>query len=311
MITRRRSVKLALGSMAATALGAEPEAGPVATRIVDTHVHLFDPTRPQGVLWPTKDSPLYHPAYPQDWAAVANKLGAREMVVIEASPWPEDNDWMLNLAAREKSILGFIGHLLPGSSDFAKEVKRLAANSVFRGVRVGGEELRNNIGTTDFARGAKLLADMDLVLELNGLDDLAQVAKFSAKVPGLRIVLEHAGSPGNPQALRPGWKEGIATLAKTRNVFCKVSALVEFGRPPDVKPPADPASYLPVLNHVWATFGDDRLMFGSDWPVSELTTPYKVQFKIVSDFFKSKSNEACEKFFWKNALAAYKWSERK
>ena len=312
MKTRRSTLKMAFGSAAAAALaGAEPVAAPVASRIIDTHTHFFDPTRPQGVPWPTKGSPLYHPVYPKDWAAVANKLGVRETVVVEASPWPGDNDWILNLAAKEKSIVGFIGHGLPGSSDFPKEIKRLAANPIFRGVRVGGDELRDNIGSNDFVQGARLLADLDLVLEVNGLDDLAQVAKFAAKVPALRIVLGHAGNPGNPQAVRPGWKEGIAAVAKPHNVVCKVSALTEYNAPPDGKAPTQSAHYLPVLNHVWEAFGDDRLMFGSDWPVSDGASTYDVLFQIVSDFFRPKGGEACEKFFWKNSLAAFKWIERK
>ena len=312
MKTRRETLRLGLGALAATSLAeAEPMAPPLASRFVDNHTHFFDPTRPQGVPWPGKGTPLDHPAYPKDWLAVASRLGVRETVAIECSKWPQDNDWMLNLATKEKSILGFIGRLQPGTPDFARELKRLAANPLFRGIRVDSDDLRNNIGSPDFAASTKLLADLDLSLEISGLNDLEQVAAFADKVSGVQIVLGHVGSPGDPKALRPGWKDGIHTLAKRRNVVTKVSALVEYPRPDNSKPPADPAYYLPVLNHVWDEFGDDRLLFGSDWPVVESSASYEVLFKIVAEFFKAKGSEACEKFFWKNSQATYKWTDRK
>ena len=111
MKTRRDILKLAA---AATVAGGVAKAEPIATRIIDTHTHFFDPTRPQGVPWPTKGSPLYRPVYPKDWLAVAQKSGVRETVVVEASKLLEDNDWILNLAEREKCIVGFVGLLRAG-----------------------------------------------------------------------------------------------------------------------------------------------------------------------------------------------------
>ena len=125
------------------------------------------------------------------------------------------------------------------------------------------------------------------------------------------MVLNHEGNCGDPKKLTQEWKDGIASLAKRRNVYCKVSALVEFDGPDYGKAPTDPAYYKPVLDHVWETFGDDRLIFASNWPVSEKGTSYEALFNVVATFFSSKGGEACEKFFWKNSQAAYKWTDRK
>lgn len=311
MKTRRDTFKLCLGTLAANTLAGAQEPPAVATRIVDAHVHFYDPTRPQGVPWPTKDSPLYRPVYPKDWAVVANKVGAKETIVIECSKLLGDNDWILNLAAKEKSILGFIGRITPGTADFGRDLKRFAANPLFRGIRVDAEDLRKNISAADFVTNVRLLGDLDLALEVSGLDDLNQIATFADKVPGTRIVLGHVGSPGDPRNLRPGWKEGIAAVAKRRNVCTKVSALVEYNGSQNGGAPAEPAAYRPILDHVWEVFGDERLFFGSDWPVCESSASYETLFKIVAEFFKAKGSDACEKFFWKNSQAAYKWTDRK
>src|SRR5688572_22421280 len=87
-------------------------------RVVDTHTHFYDPTRPQGVPWPGKGTPLDRRVLPPAWAAVASPVGVTETVVVEASPWLDDNVWILELAAREKSIVGFVGNLPPHDPDF-------------------------------------------------------------------------------------------------------------------------------------------------------------------------------------------------
>ncbi len=106
--TRREFLQAAAGALAA----------PVPVPIIDTHIHLFDTTRPQGVPWPDKNSPIYHSALPERYRKIALPLGVKGAVVIEASPWLDDNQWVLDLAAREPLIVGTIGNLDPGSPEF-------------------------------------------------------------------------------------------------------------------------------------------------------------------------------------------------
>ncbi len=312
MKTRRATLKMALGSFAAASLiKAEPTPPAIAGRIIDTHTHFYDPTRPQGVPWPAQGSSLYRPVYPKDWAAVAGKHGIRETVVIEASKLLEDNDWILNLAQKEKAIVGFVGNLQPSDNDFAVNLKRLAANPIFRGIRVSGSALLDNLSSEAFLAGLTLMAKLNLSLDVSGVPDPAVIATLASKVPELRIVIDHCGGCGDPQKLKPEWKEGMAACAKQKQVFCKVSALVEMAEAAPGKAPADTAYYLPVLDFLWERFGADRLLYGSNWPVSDKGASYDVAFKIVSDYFRPKGSAACEKYFWKNSLAAYQWIERK
>ncbi len=312
MKTRRETLKLAVGAATATmARAALAEAPAIASRIIDTHTHFYDPTRPQGVPWPAKGSPLYRPVYPKDWAAVANKHGIRETVVVEASKLLEDNDWILNLAQKEKAIVGFVGNLQPADRDFAVNLKRLAANPVFRGIRISGSALLDNLSSEDFLADLTLMARLNLALDVNGVPDPAVIASLASKLPELRIVIDHCGGCGDAQKLKPVWQDGMAACAKPKNIFCKVSALVEMADAPPGQAPTDTAYYLPVLDFLWERFGADRLLYGSDWPVSDKGASYDVVFKIVSEFFRAKGSPACEKYFWKNSLAAYQWIERK
>ena len=120
MMTRRDFLRT---TTRASALAAGLPLGCVQTNhspgIIDTHTHFYDPTRPQGVPWPPKDdSVLYRRVLPRDFRALAEPLGITGTVVVEASPWEEDNQWILDLAAQDPFLLGLVGHLKPGRPEF-------------------------------------------------------------------------------------------------------------------------------------------------------------------------------------------------
>lgn len=282
---------------------------PSATRIVDTHTHFYDPARPEGVPWPSKDSSLYRPVYPQEWLDVAAPHGVPETVAVEASTWLEDNQWVLDLAATNTCVVGFVGHLLPHQTDFTKHLKRFAENSIFRGIRVNGDDFLENSDKAEFQSGLRLLADMGLQLDINGSRALLpSAAALAANIPALRIVLNHVGSAGDAAHLTDEWRSGMKKLGQQKNVFCKVSALLEQTDESTKRPgfaPRDTDYYKPILNHCWDCFGEDRLIYGSNWPVCEKGGSYADQLQIVSEYFGEKGREASDKYFWKNALRAY------
>src|SRR5579859_5956208 len=78
--------------------------------IIDTHIHLFDPTRPGGVPWPEpSDSVLYKPALPDRYQQISRNFGVVGAIAIEASPLPKDNDWLLATAKENPLMVGIVG----------------------------------------------------------------------------------------------------------------------------------------------------------------------------------------------------------
>ena len=316
MMNRRRFPRQS-ACTAASALAAAPlasgETVPLA-RVVDTHTHFYDPSRAGGVPWPSKGSPLFRTVRPDDWAKVAAPHGVTHTIVVEASPLVEDNQWILDLAAKDRRILGFVGNLDPMAPEFAANLKRFAANPLYRGIRSQkpNANLTGLVEDSVFLTAMKDMAARGLELDVNASMEKhgEATAKLAATLPDLRLVINHLGAPGDPAALKDGWKQGIRLAAKHKNVFCKVSALVEQTRTEWGKAPTDTAYYLPILDHLWESFGEDRLVYGSNWPVSDKGAGYDVVYRIVKEYFTSKGKDAAEKYFWKNSQAAYRWTER-
>jgi predicted TIM-barrel fold metal-dependent hydrolase len=281
--------------------------------IIDAHTHFFDPTRPQGVPWPGKDNKLlYRPILPADFRKVAGPHGVTGTVVVEASPWLEDNQWVLDIAADDPTIVGLVGHLTPGTDEFRDHVARFAKNRLFRGIRINSGPLKKGLTETAYLDDLKRLADHDLALDVNGGPELLPlVAALAEKLPALRIVINHLANVKIDGAnLDAAWQRDLKLAAAHANVYCKVSALVEGASRNGRPAPTNLDFYRPTLDATWQAFGNDRLIYGSNWPVSDRAAPYSLVFQIVNDYVQAKGKTVADKFFATNAATAYKWVKR-
>jgi L-fuconolactonase len=299
------STAVALHS-AATSWGSDDE----RPEIIDCHTHFYDPTRPEGVPWPPASDPvLYRVVLPQHYRAVAEPLGVTGTVVVEASPWVEDNQWVLDLAEKDPFLVGLVGHLRPGTDAFGDQVRRFAGDRRFRGIRVGQASVRQAIEQAEVRRDLALLAEHDLQLDVNGGPDMPHdVARLAERLPDLRIVINHVANvrmDGGP--VLPEWRAGMQAAARHPRVFAKISGLVEGARTEDGRVPDDTQFYRPILDAMWELFGDDRLIYGSNWPVSERFAPYAVVQAIVQRYVEARGAAATRKFFADNARVAYRW----
>ena len=273
-------------------------------RVLDTHTHFYDPARPQGVPWPRADEALlYRTVLPRHWRRLADEAGVAGTVVVEASGWIADNDWILDLADNEPGIVGFIGHIEPGES-FERELGRLAARPLFRGIRLGAAHLEaSRKGPT--LRALELLARRGLALDLLvATGALGLAADAAERVPGLSVVIDHLGGVRIDGGSPPQeWLDGMARLAALPGVACKVSGYVEAA---SVKPgPAEPSFYRPVFDAVLGLFGPKRLLFGSNWPVCELGGSYAGVLAIARELADSQGPAFPRLFFAGNAARSY------
>jgi L-fuconolactonase len=291
-----------------TAFAALPIITPAPIQAIDTHTHFYDPTRPQGVPWPnTSETLLYKPHYPKDFVALTTPLGIVGTVVVEASPWVEDNQWILDLAKDNLSIVGFIGNLKLGDAMFASNLKRFTRNPLFRGLRVGERAIAEGLGQRAFVNHLERLGEQRLTMDvIGGAALLPNVVRVARLAPKLKIVIDHLPFSvwdNDVAAMR----SALTEVAALPNVFAKVSNVV---RRVDNRLIDDVAFYRPHLDCLWELFGARRLVYGSNWPVSERVAPYATVHRIVAEYFMAKGHTAAENYFWKNSRAAYGWQTR-
>ena len=106
---------------------------------------------------------------------------------------------------------------------------------------------------------------------------LSVVIKLLERIPYLRCALDHLAKPDvGGRAWQP-WADDLATIGKHNLAFCKLSGMITMADPTDSKW----ESCMPHLQYAWQAFGPDRVMFGSDWPVSTLAGSYADTLEIL------------------------------
>src|ERR1035437_1945287 len=281
--------------------------------VIDTHIHLYDPSRPQGVPWPNKENKiLYQTSLPPRYRKIVEPLGIVGAIEVECSAWLEDNQWVLDIAQDDIFMVGTVGRLVPGTSEFRPNLERFHKNPLYRGIRYGlGRQAGKEFDRPEFVADLKALADADLVLDTANpsVALLADVVRVSDRVPNLRVVIDHL-----PQMLRPAesaaqasYDVSMKAFRDRPQIYVKVSEVL---RRVGEQIPVDVEFYRPRLDEVLDVFGIDRVLYGSDWPNGDQWLPVPAGFKIVQEYFMGKGQAAAEKYFWRNSTRAYKWIKR-
>jgi len=307
----RRTV---LGSAAAAGAVkiATAQAAPIP--IIDCHIHLFDQTRPQGAPYSGGGRGSTEPSLPPRYRRLSQPLGIVGAVKVEASPWVEDNLWVLEVAEKDPIVVGVIGNLQPDKPEFKEYLERYHKNKLFLGIRYGniwGYNLVAQVPNPTFIEGLKLMQQADLTMDTANprADLLEAVLKVTDKVPGLRIVLDHLPSifARLDASGRTAVEGTLRELSKRKQVYVKLSEVLRLV---DGKASTDPALYKPTLDYLFDIFGENQVIFGSDWPNQFAAENLPAIVKIVQDYFSTKSRAVAEKYFWRNSVAAYKWIKR-
>ena len=310
-----RRTFLATAAAAAT-VGGRSQAADQPGGIIDAHTHFYDPSRPEGVPWPSPDdATLFKTVLPADWDGVARVHGATGTIVVEASPWVEDNQWLLDLADEERSvarrsILGVVGNLPLGDPGCRDLIARFARHPLYRGVRVAGDRLHAGLDDTGFVADLARLTDAGLAVDVNHGAVFAAADRLAARFPSLSIVIDHLGNPrfgdDGPEA---DWLDAIRRVARHPRITMKVSALAEgrvhaaAGR--GRKGLLTTAFFRPWLDHAWDAFGTERLMFASNWPVSDLGCPWGQVLGLVQPYVAGLGAAVEARFYAGTAREAY------
>ncbi|HVV26868.1 MAG TPA: amidohydrolase family protein [Rhizomicrobium sp.] len=304
---RREFLAGAAAAMTATAARA---AGVEDIPIIDTHFHLFDNRRPQGAPYTGSKDYKGGVALPADYRREFAHLGVVGAIELEASPWIEDNLWVLEQLQTDPLFVGTVGDLEPEKPEFPEYLDRYRKNPLFLGIRCGniwGRNVASQVNDPRFIDGLKRVAAADMVMDTANPNValLEAMIRINDKVPDLRIVLDHLPSFDPKPGETAAYDAALKAIHGRPRIFAKLSEIQHRAEPAHGL-----AAHKPRLDMFMDVFGEDRVVFGSDWPESVgAATPAEI-VTIARAYFATRTRAEAEKFFWKNSLAVYKWKKR-
>jgi len=271
---------------------------------IDTHQHFwkFDPIRDS---WITEEMQVIRRDFsPLDIQFVLERNGFGGSVAVQADQSKEETAYLVQLANDYPFIKGVVGWIYLQAADIRQQLDVYQSDTVIKGFRyiVEGEADPDFLIRPAVLNGLKALADYGYTYDL-----LIRPRHYAATLdcvqqnPNLQFVLDHIAKPPIKSKAFDEWATFIDALAALPNVVCKVSGLAteadwEGWKLDDFKQ---------YLEHIFARFGKERIMYGSDWPVCLLAASYEESIAIVED--KLGQFTAAEKnAFWaENAIRVY------
>ena len=273
--------------------------------VVDAHLHIWDLERSE-YAWLTPDfGPINATFTPEQAQAELEAAGIDSAVLVQAEDSDRDTDLMLEAAARHPWIAGVVGWVqLDDPATAERQLDRRRDEPRFRGVRhlVHDDPREDFLLLPTVRRSLALLADRGLPLDVPDAwpRHLAATADLAGALPELRIVVDHLGKPPFGGADWERWRATLAGVAAHPNTVAKVSGLQVPGRPFTVD------AVRPAWEVALQLFGPERLMWGSDWPITVLVGGYGHAWDVMSSLIGELSDDEQERILCATATAVYR-----
>ncbi|MDT0691531.1 amidohydrolase family protein [Salegentibacter sp. F188] len=267
---------------------------------IDAHQHFWH-YDPEKYSW-INDEKIQKDFLPEDLKPMLKDANFEGTILVQAQQTEEETQFLLKLAAENNLIKGVIGWVDLNSEEIEASLARFSKNKLLKGVRHTVYDEKGEFMTDPaFQSGVSKLAIFGLVYEILVFPyQLPGAIALAEKFPEQKFVLDHLAKPDVTKAPSTQWKQEIQKLAGNKNVFCKISGLLsEAGKD------WNPSDFSPFLDVVVHCFGIERLMFGSDWPVSLSGGSYSESVKIIEDYFSTNSEEDLKKVMGGTACDFY------
>jgi len=272
---------------------------------IDAHQHFWNYNLEEFGWIDNRMDVLRRNYLPEDLSVELDKSGYSGSVVVQARQTKGETGWLLDLAEKFDFIKGVVGWVdLCQIDELKRELDKFTRSEKFVGVRhvIHDETDDNFMLRDDFLEGISCLKEYDLTYDLLLFPKHLTVAQIVVSMfPGQKFVLDHIGKPLIKNKIIDPWKEDIIRLAENRNVWCKLSGMVTEADWRKI----ETGDFNPYLDVVYKSFGPERLMTGSDWPVCLLAGDYKKVMGIVETFISGISPEIQQKISGQNCIDFY------
>jgi L-fuconolactonase len=277
--------------------------------IIDSHVHIYDSDY-LTYHWLRNVPRLNKPHLMTDFTRLTAGVDVDGIVFVEvdvaADQYLDEAGWVALQAQTDNGLRGMVASMpLENGSAVEADLAAYAEIAIARGARrlIENHPKQGWCLTEAFLEGVKLLAKYDLTFDLCLFHhQLREVIQLVGLCPEVKFIIDHIAKPAIKAGLSEPWGAQMRILAKLPNVWCKISGVVTE---------ADhlawtPEQVIPYIAHAIDCFGFDRVLFGGDWPVSELATTYKGWVDLVDRVIVGSSEMEIRKLYRDNAIEFYR-----
>ena len=277
--------------------------------IVDTHLHVWDPAH-LDYPWLEGIPFLNRPFLPKDYKKAFGAIEVEKIVFVQAaarsSQFREEAAWVTVLAKEDPRIEGIVAWApLEQGAAVREDLETLAQNGLVKGIRriIQFEDDIEFCLQPSFVEGVRALPDYGLTFDICiSHIQMANTIRLVEQCPDVQFVLDHIGKPDIKNHVLEPWRQELSRLAEFPNVWCKVSGLVTE---------ADYASWTrddlkPYIEHVVASFGFDRVMYGGDWPVAYQAAAYPEWVHALAWAVSGCTQSELRKLFRDSAVSFYR-----
>lgn len=282
--------------------------------VIDTHQHLWDLDKFILPWLKGKDaSPLNRSYLMTDYLEATQGLNIDKTIYMEVNIHPsqqtQEADYVIDMCKRDDNPMAaaVIGGF-PHTRNFHKYVMRYAESPYVKGVRTVLHDPDRTPGTcleVEFVESMKLLGRLGLSFDLcMRPEEIIDGARLADKCPGTQFIVDHCGNmsiQSRDAGLRESWQKGMRAIAALENVVCKISGIVVTAH--DDK--WEPAELAPNIEFCLELFGEDRVIFGGDWPVCTMRSSFRNWLAALQWIVRDRSPEFQRKLFRDNAMKFY------
>jgi predicted TIM-barrel fold metal-dependent hydrolase len=277
-------------------------------QIVDTHQHLWDKDL-FHYSWLDTIPQLNRSFRMADYLTATKGLDVVKSLHLEADvdePYMLDETrHLLALADQPDNPLeGIVACGRPENEDFKSYLDAIGGHATLKGIRRVLHTQPDGVGQgVTFLKNVAALPDYGLSFDICVLARQLPIAiKLISSCPDVIFILDHCGVPQVKERNLDPWRSHITEIAKFPNVSCKISGLVAY---------ADPQNWTaedlrPFIDHAIGSFGWDRVMFGSDWPVCTLSASYRQWVEALQAITQGAGEVNQRKLFHDNAVRVYR-----
>lgn len=272
---------------------------------IDSHQHFWQ-YDPQKHVWMDERMDIIKQDFlPSDLLPHLQKVNLDGCIAVQANQAEVENEFLLGLSENFDFIKGIVGWVDLRAENIEERLEYYQQFPKIKGFRhvVHDEPELDFMLGKNFMRGISKLNKYGYTYDILIFEKhLPNTFKFVETFPEQPFVIDHIAKPLIKQQITEAWAKNIKKVAKSENVYCKISAMTTEADWANWKQ----EDFNKYLDTVVEAFGTERIMYGSDWPVCQLAATYERQFNIVKDYFSSFSPDVQDKFFGENASKFYK-----